>query len=109
MKARVTGVAVPKVAKVQKATMNLDEANVDEAASSSSEDEEDEGKQRTRHTFCPARYREPIISMMEKHYCAHPLLPGYAVLTREGIRYWAVLQIYKFCVEHGLPEVWACL
>ncbi|KAJ7101717.1 hypothetical protein C8R44DRAFT_887916 [Mycena epipterygia] len=109
MNARVTGVTAPKVAKARKATTNVNEANVDEAASSRSEDEEEEGKQRTRRTFCPARYREPIINMMEKHYCAHPLLPGYAVPTREGIRYWAVLQMYKFCVEHGLPEVWAYL
>ncbi|KAF7367605.1 SWIM-type domain-containing protein [Mycena sanguinolenta] len=81
------------------------------AATSSSKDDENEGEKRkhTRHTFCPANYREHIVSMMEKHYCAHPLLPGYAHPSAEGIRRWAVLQMYKFCVEAGLREVWAYL
>ncbi|KAF7350610.1 SWIM-type domain-containing protein [Mycena sanguinolenta] len=80
------------------------------AATSGSEDDEQEGKRKpTRRTFCPADYRERIVSMMEKHYCAHPLLPGYAHPSAEGIRRWAVLQMYKFCVEAGLREVWAYL
>ncbi|KAJ7238382.1 hypothetical protein C8J57DRAFT_1566088 [Mycena rebaudengoi] len=75
-----------------------------------SESDEDGGEDtRHRHTFCPARLREPIINMMEKHYCAHPLLPGYAPPNPEGIKRWAVAQMYKFCVEHGLREVWAYL
>ncbi|KAJ7625689.1 hypothetical protein FB45DRAFT_979820 [Roridomyces roridus] len=59
--------------------------------------------------FCPAEYRDAIINMMERHYCAHPLLPGYAHPSREGIKRWAVSQMYKFCVENDLPEVWAYL
>ena len=31
-----------------------------------------------RRTFCPVEYRETIITMMEKHYCAHLSIPGYA-------------------------------
>ncbi|KAJ7712298.1 hypothetical protein B0H16DRAFT_1437028 [Mycena metata] len=65
--------------------------------------------QKTGRTFCPARFREPIVDMMEKHYCAHPLLPGFAPPNPEGIKRWAVQQMYKFCVEHGLRAVWAYL
>ncbi|KAJ6614377.1 hypothetical protein B0H10DRAFT_1803689 [Mycena sp. CBHHK59/15] len=74
------------------------------------ESEEQEGTEKTtRRTFCPASYREPIVAMMEKHYCAHPLLPGYAHPSPEGIKRWAVLQMYRFCVDNGLREVWAYL
>ncbi|KAJ7934879.1 hypothetical protein B0H13DRAFT_2481333, partial [Mycena leptocephala] len=76
---------------------------------SDSEDEDEGEEKQTRRTFCPAGYRVPIVSMLEKHYCAHPLLPGYAHPSAEGIRRWAVLQMYKFCFEHGLREVWAYL
>ncbi|KAJ7043906.1 hypothetical protein C8F04DRAFT_894863, partial [Mycena alexandri] len=59
--------------------------------------------------FCPAVYRDPILTMMERHYCAHPLLPGNSHPSPEGIKRWAVSQMYKFCVEHDLREVWAYL
>jgi hypothetical protein len=62
-----------------------------------------------RRTFCPVEYRETIITMMEKHYCAHPSIPGYAAPDREAIRRWAVRQTYDFCVKNKLPEVWAYL
>ncbi|KAJ6586656.1 hypothetical protein B0H10DRAFT_1832240 [Mycena sp. CBHHK59/15] len=82
----------------------------DDAASASNEDGGAvEEKPTRRRTFCPADYRDPIVKMMEKHYCAHPLLPGYAHPSPEGIRRWAVLQMYKFCLEHDLREVWAYL
>jgi hypothetical protein len=47
--------------------------------------------------------------MMEKHYCAHPLIPGYAHPSPEGIKKWAIQQMYNFCVKHDLCEVWAYL
>ncbi|KAJ7850525.1 hypothetical protein B0H14DRAFT_3664816 [Mycena olivaceomarginata] len=71
--------------------------------------ENSDGQEKTTRTFCPARYRDSILTMLEKHYCAHPLLPGYAHPSSEGIRRWAVMQMYKFCFEHGLREVWAYL
>ncbi|KAJ7789309.1 hypothetical protein B0H14DRAFT_2944863 [Mycena olivaceomarginata] len=83
----------------------------DSAASSDdgSDGENEDQVKNTKRTFCPSRYRDPIVNMLEKHYCAHPQLPGYAPPNPEGIRRWAVMQMYKFCVEHGLPEVWAYL
>jgi len=62
-----------------------------------------------RHTFCPKIYREDIVNMMERHYCAHPLIPGYAPPSSDGIKKWAVQQIYQYCLNNGLPEVWAYL
>lgn len=62
-----------------------------------------------QHTFCPQLYRDKIITMMERHYCAHPLIPGYAAPSRDGIRRWAVQQMYSFCQKNELPEVWAYL
>ena len=47
--------------------------------------------------------------MMERHLCAHPLIPGYSAPTPEGIKAWAVKQSYEFCVLHDLPNLWAYL
>jgi len=71
-------------------------------------DEEDEGTE-SRHTFCHADYREAVVNMMERHYRAHPVIPGYAASDPRAIKRWAVQQMYSFCTKHGLPEVWAHL
>lgn len=62
-----------------------------------------------RRIFCAEEHRQPIIDMMERHLCAHPLIPGYSHPSPAGIRYWAVQQIYSYCVKHDLREVWAYL
>jgi hypothetical protein len=69
----------------------------------------EEGEGKGRHTFCPAIYRESIIDMMERHYCAHPMIPGYAAPDASAIKRWAVRQVYGFCERHMLSEVWAYL
>jgi hypothetical protein len=63
----------------------------------------------TTRTFCPAEHRDTIISLMERHLCAHPLIPGYSHPSAQGIRDWAVKAMYNFCVEHDLRETWAYL
>jgi hypothetical protein len=45
---------------------------------------EEEGKT-GRCTFCPAECCETIITMMEKHYCAHPSIPRYAAPDQGAI------------------------
>ncbi|KAF7366599.1 SWIM-type domain-containing protein [Mycena sanguinolenta] len=107
MNARVPGTATSKAAKRQKPPADSEVSDV--AETSSSEDEGEEDKRKARRTFCPASYREPIITMMERHFCAHPLLPGSAHPSPAGIRRWAVMEMYKFCVENRLREVWAYL
>jgi hypothetical protein len=62
-----------------------------------------------RRTFCPAIHRDTIVNMMEQHYCAHPLIPGYAAPNPGAIRRWAVQQMYRFCEKNDLREVWGYL
>jgi hypothetical protein len=63
----------------------------------------------TRRTFCPPENRLPILDMMETHYCAHPLIPGYSHPSPAGIKYWAVKEMYEYCHSNDLREVWAYL
>jgi hypothetical protein len=70
------------------------------------EPEEDDAQS---HVFCPSSHRPKITEMLERHFCAHPLIPGYSAPTPAGIREWAVRQMYTFCVENDLREVWAYL
>ena len=62
-----------------------------------------------RRSFCPAEHRETIIVLMERHFCAHPLIPGSSFASPEGIKAWAVKQMYEFCVLYDLPNLWAYL
>ena len=62
-----------------------------------------------RHTFCPIEYCDHVVDMMERHFCSHPLIPGYSAPTPDGIKTWAVKQMYNFCVLRELPNLWAYL
>ncbi|KIK05393.1 hypothetical protein K443DRAFT_3879 [Laccaria amethystina LaAM-08-1] len=95
-----------KQSPIESITSNESEA-ADKRAQSDEESEEEELAK--RRTFCPMIHRDTIINMMEKHYCAHPLIPGYAPPSPEGIRHWAVRQMYNYCFKNELPEVWAYL
>ncbi|KAJ7208035.1 hypothetical protein GGX14DRAFT_567335 [Mycena pura] len=70
-------------------------------------DDGDEETESSRRQFCAAEKREPIMKMMKPHAFAHPLIPGYCHPSKEGIRYWAVKEMYDYCVEHDLREAWA--
>lgn len=59
--------------------------------------------------FCPDDLRVQLVDMVELHFCAHPLIPGYAAPSAPGIRHWAVKQMYDFCVANDLREAWAYL
>lgn len=60
-----------------------------------------------KHTFCPDEYQQPIINMLEHHYCTYLLIPCYSHPTPAGIQEWE--QMYNYCMEHDLQEVWAYL
>ena len=62
-----------------------------------------------RHSFCPMELRAVVVDIMEQHFCAHPLIPGYSMPTPDGIKAWAVKQIYEFCHRRDLPNLWAYL
>ena len=57
--------------------------------------------------FCPPDLRGVVIELIEKHFCAHPLIPGYSAPDPLLIHRWAVKQIYEFCRDHDLRELWA--
>jgi hypothetical protein len=72
-------------------------------------DDDDDNEKQGRRTFCAPLYRDAIIKMMERHYCAHPSIPGCSAPSPELIKKWAVQRMYDFCERHGLPEVWVYL
>ena len=59
--------------------------------------------------FCPPDLREAVIELIKKHFCAHPLIPGYSAPDPLSIRHWVVKRIYEFCQDQNLPELWAYL
>jgi hypothetical protein len=63
----------------------------------------------TRRQFCPEGLRPKVIALLERHYCAHPDIPGFSRPDAEGIHTWAVKQMYTFCIDHDLRELWAYL
>ncbi|KIJ27082.1 hypothetical protein M422DRAFT_271770 [Sphaerobolus stellatus SS14] len=85
-----------------------------EGSASGTEDEsmdiaEEEFIEGSNGLFFPEIYHDLIINMMEHHFCAHLLIPGFSAPTSEGIRYWAVKEMYDFCVKHDLTFCWAYL
>jgi hypothetical protein len=59
--------------------------------------------------FCPKGDQDAIPDLMKAHLNAHLLIPRYHNNTPEGVRYWAVHQMYAFCYMHGLVNLWAYL
>ncbi|KAF7793917.1 hypothetical protein EIP86_005039 [Pleurotus ostreatoroseus] len=111
-----TGVsATEAVPDPERLTIRLPAAAVQAAVASATVDknsgvtESDNETIAETRTFCPAEHREHIINLMERHLCAHPLIPGYSHPSKEGIREWAVKDMYTFCVKNDLREVWAYL
>jgi hypothetical protein len=78
----------------------------DDPTDSEDSDIEDTG---TRRQFCPVDLREKVRSLIERHFCAHPSIPGYARPNEVAIRWWAVQEMYDFCVRNRLCELWAYL
>jgi MULE transposase domain len=66
-------------------------------------------KTKSERTFCPAEYREEIVALVERHLCAHPLIPDNHGGNPKAIHYWATKKIYQYCVDNELVEVWAYL
>ncbi|KAF6747417.1 hypothetical protein DFP72DRAFT_821714, partial [Ephemerocybe angulata] len=58
--------------------------------------------------FCPAVHRPAILHLITRHFVQHPIFP-----QRQGqewdadtIRYESVFEMYTFCYQRGLREVW---
>jgi hypothetical protein len=81
-----------------------------DASSSETNSGSDEGKEIShgnQRQFCPPELRQPLIDMVEFHFCTHSSVPGLSAPNKEGIRWWAVKQIWEFCVKYDLRELWA--
>jgi hypothetical protein len=62
------------------------------------------------YVFCPAPHRRQTLHLFTKHFCQHPLFPEHdGVKTAECIRKDAVMEMYQFCYQRGLREVWGYL
>ncbi|KAJ3978648.1 hypothetical protein F5890DRAFT_1655723 [Lentinula detonsa] len=76
------------------------------ATNVSTEPEADGNRKRT---FCPLELRKLVLDKVEVHRLAHPSIPGYAAPSAKAIYYWAVKQMYTFCQDYDLRELWAYL
>jgi hypothetical protein len=92
-------------------SQNLSRPNLTTLPSDIPTDSEDSDVENmgTRRQFCPLDLLETVRLLIEKHFCAHPLIPGYARPSEVGIRWWAVQEMYDFCVRNHLSELWAYL
>jgi hypothetical protein len=65
----------------------------------------------TTYVFCPAPHRKPILYLFTKHFCQHPVIPerNEGSCSATEIRKHAVLEMYQFCWQRGLREVWGYL
>ncbi|KAF8904195.1 hypothetical protein CPB85DRAFT_1151340, partial [Mucidula mucida] len=61
------------------------------------------------YTFCPAWHQKPLLHLFTKHFCQHPVFPQRDGTTQlaEVIQWQAVHDMYSFCFQRGLREVWA--
>ena len=63
------------------------------------------------YEFCPLPHRPPILRLLTKHFCQHPLLPERhgQPRTEEHIYRDSVLEAHLYCKNNSLREVWAYL
>ncbi|KAK7034387.1 SWIM-type domain-containing protein [Favolaschia claudopus] len=63
----------------------------------------------TPTSSAPAVHRAQLLRIFIRHFCEHPLLPDRSGNLRSAkqIRDAAVFEMYKFCEQRGLREVWA--
>jgi hypothetical protein len=63
------------------------------------------------YVFCPAPHRKQILHLFTKHFCQHPIFPerNGTHQSAEEIRVNAVKEMYLFCWQRGLREVWGYL
>jgi hypothetical protein len=87
-----------------RAVVDVPDAPPDEEPTAHQEPAPDE-----RHVFCPEHLRQPVIDLMDRHFMAHPLIPGSSAPTKEAIRWWAVEGMYQLCESNDLPNLWAYL
>ena len=53
-------------------------ASNDNQSTKDKSDQKDVKDKSERHIFCAKEHHQPIIDMVERHFCAHPLIPSYS-------------------------------
>lgn len=68
-------------------------------------------KKTLSYEFCPLPHRHPILRLLTKHFCLHPLLPECHGQTRNSEQIYrdSVYEAYLHCKNNHLREVWAYL
>jgi len=68
-------------------------------------------KENVAYIFCPLPHRPPILRLLAKHFCQHPLLPERHGQPRSSDQIYrdAVYEAYLHCKNNHLHEVWAYL
>lgn len=60
------------------------------------------------YVFCPAEFRKGALRLVTAAFCQHPLLPEPdGVRTAAQIYESAVREMYMYCYQRNLAEVWA--
>ena len=89
-------------------------SELDEADEDDPEWDFEEGETRVKdltYVFFPAPHRKPILRLFTKHFCQHPAFSerNEGPCSAMEIRKHAVLEMYQFCRQRGLREVWGYL
>jgi hypothetical protein len=61
------------------------------------------------YVFCPAPHHKQLLHLFTRHFCQHPFFPERlesVSWTPEQIRRNSVMEMYQFCFQRGLREVW---
>ncbi|KAF5345200.1 hypothetical protein D9758_009722 [Tetrapyrgos nigripes] len=61
------------------------------------------------YVFCPSPHCKQLLHLFTHHFCQHPFFPKRlesTSWTQEQIRQNAVMEMYQFCYQRGLQEVW---
>ena len=66
-------------------------------------------KKHISYEFCPPAHRLPILRLLSKHFCSHPLLPERHGQPRSSCEIYrdSVREMYLQCKNNQLREVWA--
>ena len=61
------------------------------------------------YVFCPAAHCRQLLHLFTKHFCQHPIFPqrlNDGTWSSSQICRNAVWEMYQFCLQRGLREVW---
>jgi len=61
------------------------------------------------HDFAPKEFRDAILDMIVYHFHLHPMIPNdqNQYFTADEIWFISVREMYQFCVQKDLRNVWA--